>query len=103
MTRLAAFVILGSMLWGGAWAQGDATAGAGKIITCAACHGQDGQSMSPLYPSIGGQNYRYLFSQLRAMKAHAGDPDARGNRIPGRKHGEASMFIDQRLYYLPTP
>lgn len=90
------------MAVGGAWAQSDvavenAAAGAGKIITCAACHGQDGKSMSPLYPSIGGQNYRYLLSQMRAMKAHGQDPDALGNRSPGLMVGQLAVFSDQDL------
>ena len=53
--------------------------------------------MAPLYPSIGGQNYRYILSQLRAMKAHGQDPDALGNRNPELMIGQLAMFDDQDL------
>jgi len=39
-------------------------------IACGACHGQDGVSgIAPDYPSIGGQNERYLLTQLRLLKS----------------------------------
>lgn len=32
---------------------------------CAACHGLNGQGVSPQYPSLAGQNEKYLAKQLR--------------------------------------
>lgn len=100
MKRLAALAFVGSMLTamaGTAWAVGDAEAGAGKAITCGACHGPDGKAILPSYPSIGGQNYRYTLGQLRAMKANDQDPGALGNRNPGLMMGQLAMFSDQDL------
>ena len=35
---------------------------------CAACHGADGNSVIPAYPSIAGQNARYLVRQMRLIR-----------------------------------
>ena len=43
----------------------DATAGADKAGTCAACHGQDGNSVNPQWPSLAGQNASYLVATLQ--------------------------------------
>ena len=48
--------------------EGDAEAGKNKAITCAACHGQDGNSVNPEWPSIAGQHARYSVEQLQAFK-----------------------------------
>jgi cytochrome c553 len=47
---------------------GDADAGAARAATCAACHGQDGNSVNPQWPSIAGQNESYLVATLQAFK-----------------------------------
>jgi cytochrome c553 len=53
----------------GAQAQGNAEAGAGKIATCAACHGPTGnESLLPNVPKIGGQNESYLLKQLTEIR-----------------------------------
>ena len=47
----------------------DLNAGAAKAKeVCAACHGLDGNSPSPDYPRLGGQNAEYLAHSLRAYK-----------------------------------
>lgn len=43
---------------------GDAEAGATVAAPCAACHGQDGNSVSPMYPRLAGQSERYIARQL---------------------------------------
>jgi cytochrome c553 len=48
--------------------EGDAAAGESKSITCAACHGQDGNSVNPVWPSIAGQHATYFVDQLQAFK-----------------------------------
>lgn len=48
--------------------EGDAEAGQSKSITCAACHGQDGNSVNPVWPSIAGQHATYMVEQLQAFK-----------------------------------
>lgn len=47
---------------------GDADAGKAKAITCGACHGADGNSVNPVWPSIAGQHSTYLLEQLHAFK-----------------------------------
>lgn len=51
-----------------AFADGDAEAGAKKAATCAACHGMDGNSVNPQWPSLAGQNPTYLAATLQAFK-----------------------------------
>lgn len=51
-----------------ATAAGDAEAGAQKAGTCAACHGMDGNSVNPQWPSLAGQNANYLVNTLQAFK-----------------------------------
>ena len=47
---------------------GDAKAGAEKSVTCAACHGADGNSQNPVWPKLAGQNAPYLYEQLMLFK-----------------------------------
>jgi cytochrome c553 len=43
-------------------------AGAAKAVTCTACHGPNGNSATPLYPTLAGQNAAYLAGQLKHFK-----------------------------------
>ncbi len=43
-------------------------AGKKKAEACAACHGTDGNAVSPMFPTLAGQNARYLYLQLRDYK-----------------------------------
>ncbi len=40
----------------------------GKANQCFACHGVNGVSLNPAFPSLAGQNKNYLISQLKAFK-----------------------------------
>ena len=51
------------------FARGDAEAGATKVVTCVACHGQDGISASAEFPSLAGQVPGYIEQQLRLYKS----------------------------------
>lgn len=68
------FVALGlcTLLAGSAFADGivagDAEAGKSKAITCGACHGADGNSVNPVWPSLAGQHATYAVAQLQAFK-----------------------------------
>ena len=42
----------------------DAAAGKSKAEVCVACHGADGNSSNPLYPSLAGQPPLYIYYQL---------------------------------------
>ena len=43
---------------------GDASNGSSLVATCAACHGNDGNSINTDWPSLAGQNQKYLYDQL---------------------------------------
>jgi len=59
---------LAGLLWSatclGLAAQGDASAGKTKALTCAPCHGADGNSDNPLFPSLAKQTPLYIYYQL---------------------------------------
>ena len=50
-----------------AWAAGSAEAGATKAATCLACHGPNGNSANPEWPSLAGQNAAYVLTQLHLL------------------------------------
>jgi cytochrome c553 len=47
---------------------GSAEAGATKSAVCTACHGPNGNSANPEWPSLAGQNAAYLREQLALFK-----------------------------------
>ena len=49
--------------------KGDAEAGKQLVSACSACHGADGNSLAGIWPSLAGQNYKYLLKQLRLVKS----------------------------------
>lgn len=49
-------------------AEGSADAGKAKSMTCAGCHGVDGNSVNPEWPSLAGQHASYIARQLAAFK-----------------------------------
>lgn len=48
---------------------GDAQAGQQKAATCAACHGSDGNSISPTFPKLAGQSAAYIAKELHDFKS----------------------------------
>jgi cytochrome c553 len=48
--------------------EGSVEAGRTKAATCAACHGIDGNSVTPDWPMLAGQHAGYIVRQLRAFK-----------------------------------
>ena len=49
--------------------KGDAETGKDLVSACSACHGADGNSLAGIWPSLAGQNYKYLLNQLRLVKS----------------------------------
>ena len=49
-------------------AVGDPAAGKTASAACAGCHGEQGASANPMWPSLAGQDARYLADALRAYK-----------------------------------
>ncbi|MDM8557310.1 c-type cytochrome [Candidatus Parabeggiatoa sp. HSG14] len=50
---------------------GDAATGKTKSALCAACHGADGNSVNPLWPSLAGQHAKYTVQQLNNFQSEA--------------------------------
>lgn len=48
---------------------GNVAAGHKKSSTCVACHGEDGNSLIPMYPSLAGQSANYIAKQLADFKS----------------------------------
>jgi cytochrome c553 len=51
-----------------AQAAGSVSAGEEKSVVCAACHGPDGNSFNPEWPSLAGQHSSYLVVQLESFQ-----------------------------------
>lgn len=52
-----------------AFAAGSAEAGQAKSATCMACHGMDGNSLSPEWPNLASQHPVYIERQIKAFKS----------------------------------
>ncbi len=50
---------------------GDAEKGKTLSATCAACHGMDGNSINPIWPSLAGQHEAYLDRQIKLFRSGA--------------------------------
>lgn len=46
----------------------DVEAGKAKSAVCAACHGTNGVSPSPLWPNLAGQQEAYLVKQMKDFR-----------------------------------
>ena len=57
-----------ALLASSTYAAGDAAAGKNKSASCAACHGADGNSVNPVWPSIAGQHESYIQNTLQSFK-----------------------------------
>jgi cytochrome c553 len=89
---LAAACGLGLMMLTGAARaeqQGSAEAGKAKSATCAACHGETGNSLAPNWPNLAGQHPAYIDRQLHAFQ--------NGERQDPSMTAFAAMLTDQDI------
>ena len=70
--------------------EGSVEEGQAKSATCAACHGADGNSVTPEWPSLAGQHPAYTVKQLQAYK--------NGERQDPGMVGFASTLSDQDMW-----
>ena len=77
---------------------GDIDAGKTKAVTCAACHGADGNSMTPLWPNIAGQSAKYIEEQLMAFKT-----GLRQNALMSSQAMLQTDMADLAVYYESLP
>jgi cytochrome c553 len=68
---LIALAVAGTAFSGPALAAGSAEAGQAKSVTCSACHGMDGNSLNPEWPSLAGQHESYIVKSLQSFKSGA--------------------------------
>ncbi len=68
MLRLIIGVLIATIAISAA-ADGDSSRGKQLNAVCAACHGADGNSPAGSFPSIAGQNARYLVKQMEEIKS----------------------------------
>ena len=67
-SHIGAIVLVVSGLASFAANAADAEAGKTKSAVCAACHGVDGNSSNPAWPSLAGQHASYIYKQLMDFK-----------------------------------
>ena len=68
---------------------GDVEAGKSKSIVCSACHGQDGNSINPLWPSLAGQHKQYTIHTLKAYQ--------NGTRVDAVMQAQVMALTEQDL------
>ncbi|MEO7387238.1 MAG: c-type cytochrome [Gammaproteobacteria bacterium] len=64
-----AVCIVGAAFSGPGLASGSAEAGQTKAVSCSACHGLDGNSLNPEWPTLAGQHEGYLAKSLQSFKS----------------------------------
>ncbi len=80
--------------------KGSADAGQTKAAVCAACHGADGNSLNPEWPSLAGQNADYLVRQLKSFKS--GERDNVLMTAQAMTLGDQDM-LDLAAYFAAKP
>ncbi len=73
-------------------ADGDPVKGKALSQPCAACHGADGNSVSPIWPKLAGQHVDYFVKQLQDFKA--------GNRVNAQMAPMVASLSEQDMYDL---
>lgn len=71
LQSIALLCVLNGLIAGSALAEGTAEAGQAKSTPCVACHGVDGNSLNPVWPTLAGQHPSYIVKQLKAFKSGA--------------------------------
>ena len=93
MVRGVLAVVVTAALSSGAQAagmlKGDAAAGEAKAVTCGACHGADGNSLSPGFPKLAGLGDKYLLKQMQDIRD--------GTRPVAVMAGQVDNMSDQDL------
>ena len=89
MTALGLVLILSAPAQAESLVDGSADAGKARALTCGACHGADGNSVNPEWPSLAGQHASYAYQQLQAFK--------NGGRVNALMSGQAMLLQDQDM------
>ena len=89
LAALAFFVISVATAQAESLVDGSADTGKSKSLTCSACHGADGNSVNPAWPSLAGQHAGYAYQQLKAFKD--------GGRVDPLMIGQVMLLQDQDM------
>ncbi len=65
---MVAASVCGALVGQAGAADGNAQTGATKAVVCQACHGANGNSTNPQWPSLAGLGAGYIVEQLQAFK-----------------------------------
>ncbi len=63
-----------------------------KVVVCAACHGENGVAVMPMYPNLAGQYANYIEQALHAYKS--------GVRKNAIMNGQAAGLSDEDIKQL---
>ena len=86
---IAGLTLAATQLQAESLVDGSLEAGKARALTCTACHGAEGNSSTPLWPNIAGQNAPYLLAQLQAFKS--------GTRVNPLMSSQAMMLTDEDM------
>jgi cytochrome c553 len=86
---IAGLALIATQVQANSLVDGSADAGKAKALTCTACHGPEGNSISAMWPNIAGQNAPYLLAQLAAFKD--------GSRVDPLMTSQAMMVSEQDM------
>ena len=89
LTALTLFLVFGAQAYADGLISGSADSGKDKAVVCGACHGADGNSANPAWPSLAGQHATYIVDQLNAFK--------RGDRSNPLMAGQIMSLSDQDM------
>ncbi len=85
-------------------ASGNAEAGKAKSTTCAACHGDDGNSAAATFPKLAGQNRDYLYHSLKDYKSGKRKNPIMAGQVQNLSNADmndlAAYFSKQKGVYL---
>lgn len=68
MKKLIVAAAMSVLAFGATAHAGDEAAGKAKYASCAGCHGPNGKSASPAFPSLAGKDVAYLTASLQDYK-----------------------------------
>ncbi|HHH47817.1 MAG TPA: cytochrome c4 [Gammaproteobacteria bacterium] len=74
-------------------AAGDPVAGKEKSAMCQGCHGEDGNSFNPEWPSLAGQVPSYLTKQMRDFQSGARKDDTMGGMVEGLSEEDIADIV----------
>lgn len=94
-------VMLTGMSGTAAAATGNVEAGKAQAAACGACHGQDGATpLDPSYPTLAGQNARYMKQQLVLIQSGARQIPLMAGQLDGKSEQD---LADLAAYYASLP